>query len=344
MSWQLALAVVLALSCGVAFAAAAPPTLAGCASIVDDDQRLECFDQLAEERAPSDGEARDKTAATASPPPANAAAKPAHSLQDSVLADRWELGPENTRGTFLFRHYREDYLLVADYNFAPNTAPYRPLKQFAPDATLSHTEVMFQLSFKMKLLENVLNKPVDIWMAYTQQSYWQAYNSEASSPFRETNYEPELMAVTPLHFTALGMNARFVKFGLLHQSNGQTSSLSRSWNRAYAQMGFEQGDFVLLARVWTRLDKGRADNDNPDIIDYMGQGDLKLIYRWNGYMLSMLVRHNFHTGRGAVRAGWAFPLIEHLKGYVQLFSGYGRSLIDYDAYQNTVGVGVLVSF
>jgi phospholipase A1 len=57
----------------------------------------------------------------------------------------------------------------------------------------------------------------------------------------------------------------------------------------------------------------------------------------------MFARRNLRTGHGAVRAGWAFPLVAHLKGYVEAFSGYGQTLIDYNHSQTTIGIGVLVS-
>ena len=68
------------------------------------------------------------------------------------------------------------------------------------------------------------------------------------------------------------------------------------------------------------------------------------MYRWRGHEFSGLVRRNFASGKGAVQAGWAFPVVQRLKGYVHVFSGYGASLIDYDSYQHTYGLGVLIDF
>lgn len=73
--------------------------------------------------------------------------------------------------------------------------------------------------------------PLDLWFGYIQTSFWQANNREASSPFRETGYQPEIMAVAPLSLDLLGSKLRFVNLGLVHESNGQGFFLSRSWNR-----------------------------------------------------------------------------------------------------------------
>lgn len=90
------------------------------------------------------------------------------------------------------------------------------------------------------------------------------------------------MAVTPLHFSVLGMNARFLNLGLMHQSNGQTSTLSRSWNRVYAQVGLERTGWTVLGRVWRRINEAATDDDNRNIVDYMGRGDLVVTYRNHG--------------------------------------------------------------
>jgi phospholipase A1 len=352
--------------------------LASCAGIGDAAQRLACYDRLAGV-APAAG-----TATAMTPPPASgraiAAASPSAAaatvgsatigttpapgspaaktdpdveaamdlspdrLRGFSLADHWELDQANKRGIFNFRPHHANYLMVTR-TAHPNNEPYRPFRDLTDLATdLSHSELVFQLSFKTKLVESAFGKPLDVWFGYTQNSFWQAGNRKASSPFRETNYQPELMAVTPLDFNVLGMRARFLNLGVVHQSNGQSSTLSRSWNRVYAQVGLERGSWTVVGRVWKRVKEAADDDNNPDIINYMGRGDLNVTYRNNGNDYSALIRRNFSTERGAVQLGWAFPLAGHFKGYVQYFSGYGQSMIDYNYYQNSLGLGVQGTF
>ena len=180
---------------------------------------------------------------------------------------------------------------------------------------------------------------MDLWFAYTQQSNWQTYNTHHSEHFRETDYMPELILTLPIRYDLLGLTGRFVNLGLLHQSNGRDNPESRAWNRVYAQLGFERGDFALLVRPWYRLKENEKDDDNPDINRYMGYGDVTAIYKWGRQDFSLLGRYNNATGKGAAQGTWSFPIQGNLKGYVKVFSGYGESLIDYNWNQTTIGVG-----
>lgn len=350
-----------------ALAQQAAPELAGCTQITDPGQRLACYDRLAgvqpaAARSASAIASESAAAAAATNPaapskPATAAsvAQVDRDVEASLdlspektrgfsLADHWELDQEHRRGVFNFRPHNANYLMVTR-TAHPNNEPYRPFRDLGDFTTdLSHSELVFQLGFKTKLVETAFDKPVDLWFGYTQNSFWQAGNRKASSPFRETNYQPELMAVMPLNFNVLGMHASYLNVGAVHQSNGQASTLSRSWNRVYAQLGMERAGFTVLGRVWKRINESANDDNNPDIVDYMGRGDVVVTYRNNGHDYSALLRRNFSTNRGAVQLSWAFPLAGHFKGYAQYFSGYGQSLIDYNYYQNVVGLGLLGTF
>ncbi len=56
------------------------------------------------------------------------------------------------------------------------------------------------------------------------------------------------------------------------------------------------------------------------------------------------LRGNVSTGKGAVQFGWTSPpFLGPLRAYVQVFSGYGESLIDYNWKQTTVGAGIALS-
>lgn len=313
-----------------------------CAAIDVDMERLACYDRLYDRN----GRAIDTPTSKAAPGendwPSPTTAVPSF-RNVSRMTEHWELDSASKKGIFHFRPHRENYM-VATYNSQPNEAPYRPFRQLNPNASLAHGELAFQLGFKLKVVENAANLPLDLWFGYTQRSFWQAGNREASSPFRESNYEPEVMAVVPANLNLAGIKLRFLNLGVVHQSNGGGSTLSRSWNRVYLQAGLERGDFQMLGRVWKRIAEDANEDDNPDIADYMGHGDLTGSYRWRGHDFSLMTRYNFNTNKGAAQLGWAFPLNSRLKGYVQYFSGYGYSLIDYNARQRVLGLGVLVTY
>ncbi|MGH6622569.1 MAG: phospholipase A, partial [Burkholderiaceae bacterium] len=132
--------------------------------------------------------------------------------------------------------------------------------------------------------------------------------------------------------------------GFNHQSNGRADLLSRSWNRLFAEVGVERENLLLSAKVWYRLKEDDADDDNPDITDYYGHGEIGALYRWRGNSFAGALRGNVRTGKGAVQLGWTSrPLLGPLRGYVQFFSGYGESLIDYNWKQTTIGIGVALS-
>lgn len=324
-------------------------TLERCALLGDPTNRLACYDALAKRAPAADGVA---VAPAAESPRSNvlvdpdasrqAAASAPAETQVSRLVPLWELDAGSKRGVFNFRPHRDTYLLLANYSNSINDGPF---EEYTPAGIKSkHVELMYQLSFKMKAMETIAGSPVDLWFGYTQQSFWQAYNRSASSPFRETNYQPEVMAVAPIGKRLGGFDFRYASLGLVHQSNGQTANLSRSWNRVYGEVGGEYGKVAVTARIWKRLDNDRSDNDNIDIADFMGHGDLRVSYRDNGTEYSVLARRNFHTKHGAVQLGWAAPIRSNLKGYLQFFSGYGQSLIDYNYAQVSLGAGVLVDF
>lgn len=341
----------LLLSSGLVHAGELEQQMLRCAVLGDASARLGCFDALAKAATaatvagnptpdPTVAEVV-RTPAKAIPAVASAKAAPPET-PISRLEQSWEVTPAARRGVFSFRPHRENYLLLANYSTPTNDEPYR---EFTPAGVKSQRiELSYQLSFKMKMAEQPAGLPMDLWFGYTQQSFWQAYNRAASSPFRETNYQPEVMAVLPINYEIGGLNVRFVNVGLIHQSNGQTSRLSRSWNRLYAELGVDRGNFALNARLWRRLDNAKSDNDNPDITDFLAHGDINASYRQYGHEYSVMVRRNFSTHHGAIQAGWAFPVTTNLKGYVQAFTGYGQSLIDYNYKQKSVGAGVTVDF
>lgn len=211
-------------------------------------------------------------------------------------------------------------------------------------------ETKFQLSFQKPFLYNVFGLDEIISIAYTQTSWWQT--AEDSTPFRETNYQPEIF----ITFKPFLQNEYFnsYKIGILHESNGKAMPQSRSWNRIYLEANFNFDKLVIKPKIWYRIkERAKRSNDDPDgddnpnINDYIGNGEVTLIYPYGKNVFKLTARNNFHfdkTNKGSANFEWTFPLGDSgIYGYFQYFTGYGESLIDYDRYINRVGLGFAIT-
>ncbi len=240
------------------------------------------------------------------------------------------------RGTFGLKTYGKNFFL-----------PYTHMAKDIDDGR-SKSESIFQISLQYPFGKDVLGLDEEYSIAYTQKSWWQTYSD--SRPFRETNYLPEIFMMAPV--AKPYVNA--LKIGMIHESNGKDDPISRSWNRVYAKTYHQIGNLFVSPRVWYKLpEKDKADpldkdgDDNPDIDEYMGYGDLELIYLSGKHTFGATIRNNLaQENRGALIADWSFPFTlrnKNLYGYVYYFSGYGESLIDYDKSIDKVGIGILLS-
>lgn len=337
----------------VPLASAAGGDIQQCAPIADAAERLKCYDALASAQR----QTSTPPAAAAEFPadPAAEATEPARHehvhRERSYLTRAWNLdgrARENGTQPTPLRPYRTSYL-IARSSSRQNAQPNSPAPGHVTATPLDFDslEAKFQFSFKAEIMNyrhiSLLGfDDFRLWGAYTQQSNWQAFNTRNSSPFRDTDYEPELIATFG---TGEERGFRMLNVGLVHQSNGKGNTDSRSWNRAYLQGGWEWDDLSILARGWWRIPENIANDDNPDIVNYMGRADA--VIRWEPdrtQSVSLLLRNNLQFGqnRGFMQLDWTTPVFvgKSAKLHAQVTSGFGESLIDYNHRQTTFGLGV----
>ena len=266
--------------------------------------------------------------------------------ETGLVEERLAIDNKNILTPFSLMAHNSNYLLAGAHNFHGwNSKVYDDILE--EDISFDNTEIQFQLSIKTPLAIDLFDKNLDIFAAYTVRSFWQAYNSDISSPFRETNHQPEIWLQTEHDWEFLGFKNSANILGIAHQSNGQAAKLSRSWNRVYAGFLLEKENFAIFIKPWFRITEDESSDDNPDITDYFGHGEIHLAYKKEDHVFTLMSRNNLASGfsQGAVELGWSFPLFhyDYVKGYIQYFSGYGESLIDYNNYVNRIGFGILLT-
>jgi phospholipase A1 len=207
----------------------------------------------------------------------------------------------------------------------------------------AQTEAVFQLSAKHRLFGT------RFYFAYTQISFWQAYDYRNSSPFRDTNYNPELFYRTkPMRF---GGGRLAADAGFEHESNGQRVPLSRSWNLFYLAPYWERDDLLVYVKLRARVpeeDKKHPldpeGDDNPDITDYLGYSDIHVFRRFApGHLLHFTMRGVIGTGKGNVSLNYSYPVPHSQDSWflLRVSHGYGESLMDYREEITRVGVGIM---
>jgi len=350
--------------------------LAKCAAIKDDHAaRLKCFDDLANKQSaakeaviaiPTEKEI-SKESATTSPVEKTEIKEPAAEQKFiSVMEKHWDmsLDPKKERNIFVLWPYRPCFFLPLAYNSSPNEDNQLDID---PKAKAQYNEVKFQLSFKFKIWRDIVRseaikeiiekntgiRGVDVWVAYTQQSFWQLYNSAFSAPFRDTNYEPELLfnfRVQQEIPGLMGTKLQFINLGFNHQSNGRSVPLSRSWNRIVANFGLEKDNIGLLLKTWYRIPEDEINDDNPDITRYTGYGELWGTLYWRNQRFAVMLRNNLRSENlGAIQLDWSMPLstinenlAKKISLYVQYYNGYGESLLDYNTSVNRISAGLML--
>lgn len=345
-----------------------------CAAATDNQARLACFDTWAQAQQPlSAPPARQWSAPAAA---ATEQSEPAVATADdsgqglalpvtptnggcrdprySEISRYFELEPGSDCGTFSFRGYRPMSVSVVVGDNV-NQQPYSPSRGSPSYQPYQKHEMRLQLSARTKIASGLLTGPTSsgkdsLWFGYTQQSYWQLFNGDISRPFRNTDHEPEVFYVYPSDAQLpFGWRWRYSGVGLVHQSNGQSNPISRSWNRWYLMTGAELGNrWQLHLKAWQRLSESALEDDNPHIQDYIGRGEIKLGWNVNEQnYLGVTARGSLGKGKGSGRIEWLRTLGEgwnggksNLRLHVQLFSGYGDSLIDYNNKRTTLSVGL----
>ena len=280
--------------------------------------------------------------------------------QYSDLSRFWELETGSDCGSFSFRGYRPMNVSLA----AASNVNRVPGAHDTPSSTTTpyrRAEARLQLSVRTKVAGNLLTQgdPTrrdSLWFGYTQQSYWQVFSGDISRPFRSTDHKPEMMYVYPTDAKLpFGWRWRYSGIGISHQSNGQSEPLSRSWNRAYVMTGIELDNrWRLQAKLWKRITENAANDDNPDISDYLGRGELQAMWNMDrDNTFGLTLRSSLSSSkRGSARLEWLQTLGTGLGGgksnlrlHTQLFSGYGDSLIDYNRKRTVFTMGLsLVDF
>ncbi|EGQ7991376.1 TPA: phospholipase [Vibrio vulnificus] len=195
---------------------------------------------------------------------------------------------------------------------------------------LQHFEVKFQLSVSVPLYR--FSKATAVVGSYTQKSLWQLANSDISSPFRETNYKPQLFIAHQSNMLLFN----HLEVGYKHESNGRSSALSRSWDRLYLAAERLDGPLEYGVHLWSVVGDT---SENRDIEDYYAPYEIWMKLYSAAGIFNARGFYNWDDSRGGVEVGYTFYFNDLIGIYIQAYHGYGETLIDYDHNQTRIGAG-----
>lgn len=238
---------------------------------------------------------------------------------------------------FSLLQHKTNYVLPLSYNDKADNIEPSSIPGNA--RSLDPTEFKFQLSVKTRLWSGVFGTRANFYAAYTNTSWWQAYNKDESSPFRETNHQPELFFDIPLAFRFAGWELANLTLGAEHSSNGRSGEFSRTWNRVYSQLSFSNKYNQIHIKPWVSVSDIE---DNPDIEEFRGRVQISGEHIIGEHDFNWRLQNTLDSNnRTSIETDWSFPINgrNDMKFFIQYFEGYGESLIDYDLKARRIGVG-----
>jgi phospholipase A1/A2 len=259
------------------------------------------------------------------------------SQQHSALQEKLERQKASQAGGYTISYYAPTYMLPFYYTGSPANSVYAG-RALTNNQAIMKEEFKAQFSFQFPIWPHINGSTFSLGMYYTQLMYWQVYAK--SQYFRETNYEPALFISD--HFLPNWL----LSAGVVHQSNGRGGVMERSWNRAYGEIEFSGRHWTVSIKPWLLIfAKESSDLHNPKIARYLGYGRVVMAYKINKQEISLMVRNALTSGfkRGGYELGYSFPITAHLNGFIQLFTGYGQSMLEYRHRTTSGGIGFSLS-
>lgn len=236
------------------------------------------------------------------------------------------------RNTF-FEPYKNNYISFGSMEYEDKSAPFSG----------ESLDIKFELGMKFRLFPNIkeLEGLAPIKFGYSQRSWWDI--SEASAPFKEHNYNPEIFWDFRENLAKPSSKPRLHIFDLIgfeHQSNGRDSFESRSWDRLYVSRNLRLSEaWSWTLKYWQAMNLG---DYNEDIEDYLGNAEITTHLDLNNW-----VRVDLKTmlGRKSDKLSYQLDVIVPMsrwmnsRFYISYYSGYGEALISYNKKSSSLRAG-----
>lgn len=201
----------------------------------------------------------------------------------------------------------------------------------------------YQVSFKQLVSRKVLPWDTYLFVTYSQKAFWDVYKE--SFPFRDINFNPTFGAGKAI----FDRNDRLKGIAVLnfeHESNGRDSIFSRSWNRINVEYATRIGAKTMAKlKVWLPF---AYQEGNPDILDYVGLGELNLSYEMKPdqlYFEVMLRKGLKWDLKGTFRPRIYYnPFRNRSNQYLMLewYVGQAEGLLGYQQFRSMIRLGYVI--
>ena len=135
------------------------------------------------------------------------------------------------------------------------------------------------MSLAFPLWRGILG-PNSVLGASCTEIWWRLSNSDESSPFRETNYEPQLFLGFATDYNFAGWTLRDVEMGYNHDSNGRSDPTSRSWNRLYTRLMAENSNWLVEVKPWYVVGIRTITRTSPNMGYYQLKSTITSVMRY----------------------------------------------------------------
>lgn len=234
--------------------------------------------------------------------------------------------------------------LIQDIVAAPSPINFHKPTYFLIGNKSSQAKV--QVSTKYALVDPYRT---GLFFGYTHYMIWDIYSS--SSPFRDVNFNPELF------FKRNIKSCKIIDYIMIspyeHVSNGRSGDISRAIDMFYGKISFSNLYHNTKLKIGNDLKifgYYKKGDQNKDIQKYKGYWKSNIFIKFNdsGSVFNK-TEANIAFGLGTVlEKGWVeagiactIPILNILpKIYLQVWHGYGESLLEYNIKETAIRAGI----